>query len=130
MVQKDIENLEDIKFLVDTFYSKVREEVTIGPIFKDVIGNNWEKHLDKMYRFWQTILLDEIAYSGSPFLAHAKLPIHKEHFDIWLQLWKDTLTANFTGQKSTDALWRAERMAEMFQYKLDYMRNNNTTPLI
>lgn len=128
--KRDIESLDDIKLLVDTFYAKVQKDPLIGPIFESVVKGHWDTHLDKMYRFWQTILLDEVAYSGSPFLAHAPLPIHKEHFQAWLILWKETLNEQYEGQKATDALWRAERMAEMFEYKLDYMRNNNTKPLI
>ncbi len=130
MAIRDIENIDDIKFLVDTFYSKVKHNELLGPIFDNVIGTHWSTHLDKMYRFWQTILLDEVAYSGSPFMAHVKLPIHKEHFENWLSLWKETLAEHFSGPKATDALWRAERMGEMFQYKLDHMRKNNTQPLI
>lgn len=128
--KRDIESLDDIKFLVNTFYEKVQKDPLIGPIFEKVVNGHWDTHLDKMYRFWQTILLDEVAYSGSPFLVHAPLPIYKEHFEAWLILWKETLSENYEGQKATDALWRAERMAEMFKYKLEYMRNNHTKPLI
>ena len=130
MPAKDITSLEDIKFLVNTFYLKIQEDELIGPIFNSVIGDRWPIHLDKMYRFWQTILLEEIAYSGSPFLPHAKLPIFKEHFDQWLSIWHETIDANFVGPKAVEAKWRADKMSEMFQYKLDYYRNNPAIPLI
>lgn len=126
----DILKIEDIKMLVDVFYGKVRTNPIIGPIFNNVIGENWEKHLQRMYDFWQTILLDTPAYSGSPFLKHAKLPIDKEHFDTWIALWYQTIDEHFTGEKAKEAKWRADRMSEMFQYKLDYYKNNPAQPLI
>jgi hemoglobin len=37
---------------------------------------------------------------------------------------------NFTGQKAEDVNWRAARMAEMFQYKIEYYRNNPAKPIL
>lgn len=127
---KDIENAEDVVALVDAFYAKVHSDLILSPVFNTVIGNQWDKHLQKMYGFWQTVLLDVQAYSGSPFLAHAKLPIEKVHFERWLSLFHETVDELFVGEKATEAKWRADRMGEMFQYKLDYYKNNPTQPLI
>ena len=116
--------------MVDDFYTKIRENELLGPIFNGVIGDNWPAHLAKMYGFWQTLLLDTPAYSGSPFLKHAKLPIAKEHFDNWMKLFTETVDEHFAGEKANEAKWRAARMSEMFQYKLDYYKNNPAEPLI
>jgi hemoglobin len=129
-LKTDIINLNDIKVLVDNFYTKIRDEKLLGPIFNGVIGDNWPAHLTKMYGFWQTLLLDTPAYSGSPFLKHAKLPIAKEHFDRWMELFNETVDEHFSGAKADEAKWRAARMSEMFQYKLDYLKNNPAEPLI
>lgn len=126
----DILNADDVKLLVDNFYGKVRDNDLLSPIFNNVIKDNWPAHLEKMYGFWQTILLDVQAYNGSPFLKHAKLPIEKEHFDTWISLFNETVDEHFTGEKATEAKWRAARMSEMFQYKLDYYKNNPAQPLI
>ena len=126
----DILTLVDVKLLVDEFYTKIRENQLLAPIFNGVIGEKWPIHLEKMYGFWQTLLLDTPAYSGSPFLKHAKLPIQKEHFDTWMQLFIETIDEHFTGAKADEAKWRAEKMSEMFQYKLDFYRNNTAEPLI
>ena len=126
----DILNADDVKLLVDNFYGKVRDNNLLSPIFNNVIKDNWPAHLEKMYGFWQTILLDVQAYTGSPFLKHAKLPIEREHFDTWISLFNETVDEHFTGEKATEAKWRAARMSEMFQYKLDYYKNNPAKPLI
>ena len=130
MSNADILTLEDVKILVDDFYGKVKENALLSPIFNNVIQDNWQAHLEKMYGFWQTLLLDVQAYSGSPFLKHAKLPISAAHFDTWIGLFNKTVDEHFMGEKATEAKWRAARMSEMFQYKLDYYKNNPAQPLI
>lgn len=127
---RDIETIEDIKKLVNEFYGKVRKDEMLGPVFEDKIGDNWDQHLDKMYRFWQTVLLDEErTYFGNPFMKHAPLPIYKEHFHQWLSYWKETLFANFEGPLTDEALWRAEKMAYVFQVKLNTIRSEGGRPV-
>lgn len=119
----DIKTLDDIKSLVDTFYTKVRKDNFIGPIFNQKIGNQWPAHLERMYRFWQTILLEEHTYSGSPFPPHKHLPIEKEHFGRWMELFTETVDCLFEGKIAEEAKLRAQNMADMFHYKIDYFRS-------
>ncbi len=128
--QKNIVNLEDIKLLVDLFYSKVREDELLAPIFNKVIEDKWPEHLEKMYRFWQTVLLGEHTYYGSPFAPHAYLPISKKHFERWLSLFYLTLDEHFGGEKAEEAKWRADKMAQMFQHKIVYHKNNDSRPIL
>ena len=117
---KKIENIEDIKLMVDTFYNKVREDELLKDIFNNVIQDKWPIHIEKMYRFWQTVLLEEHTYSGSPFVPHAKLPVDKAHFERWLLLFNETIDNLFKGEKAQRAKWQGERMAEMFHHKIQY----------
>lgn len=126
---KEIISIADIRVLVDAFYGKVRKDELLKDIFNNVIGDNWPTHLEKMYRFWQTVLLGEHTYSGMPFPPHAKLPVGKEHFERWLLLFYQTIDEHFEGEKADEAKWRAQKMAEMFHYKIEYFRNNNLSPL-
>lgn len=127
---KEITTLNDIRLLVDSFYAKVREDELLGGIFNNVIQDRWPEHLEKMYRFWQTVLLEDHTYFGSPFAPHAKLPIEKQHFDRWLKLFGETLDEHFSGAKAEEARWRAEKMAEMFQHKIAYFKNNPSKSLL
>lgn len=122
---KDILKLDDVKHLVDSFYAKIREDKLLKEIFNSNIQDRWPQHLEKMYTFWQTVLLSEHTYYGSPFPPHAKMPIDKEHFDRWLQLWFETIDENFTGEIADEAKWRASKMAEMFQFKINYIREKS-----
>ena len=128
-MKNDITHLEDIKQLVDTFYGKVQNDDLIGPIFNGVI-KNWQPHLEKMYTFWQTVLLQEHTYFGSPFPPHAKLPVSPTHFERWLSLWGSTIDSFFEGPKADDAKWRGKAMADMFMAKIEYFRERNAKPLI
>lgn len=125
----DIRSLEDIKLLVDTFYGNVRENELIGPIFNSRLEGRWQMHLEKMYTFWQTVLLNKHTYFGSPFPPHAKMPVEKQHFDTWLSLWHDVVDKHFKGEVADEAKWRGEKMAELFMAKIDYYRNSSATPL-
>ena len=129
-LNKDIQNLDDIKTMVDNFYGKVREDALLKDVFNNVIQDRWPEHLDKMYRFWQTVLLDDHTYYGSPFVPHANLPVERDHFDRWMKLFYETVDGNFAGEKAERAKWQGERMAEMFLSKITYYRNNESIPLI
>lgn len=128
--QTDIQSLEDIQLLVNSFYARVRKNELLGPIFNERIGDRWPEHLEKMYRFWQTVLLEDHTYFGSPFPPHAQLPVDQVHFNTWLQLWHGTIDQYFQGRKADEAKWRGDKMAAMFLHKIDYYRSNNARPLI
>lgn len=123
-LKQDIASINEIIILVNRFYHKVEQDDLLGPIFEKVIDGNWEPHLEKMYGFWETILLDNHSYFGSPFPPHTKLNIGSEHFDRWLQLFKETIEENFDGEKAREAKWRANKMAQIFQHKLNHLERS------
>jgi len=128
--KKELLNLDDIKTLVDSFYGKVRSDELLAPIFNERIRDNWPVHLEKMYRFWQTVLLGEHTYTGTPFPPHANLPVDKSHFEQWLKLFKETLNEQFSGEKAKEAKWRADKMAEMFLLRINYFREQGFKSII
>ncbi|MEI6949723.1 group III truncated hemoglobin [Paraflavisolibacter sp. H34] len=125
MQQQDILNIEDVRRLVDTFYTKVRGDEVLGPIFEERIGDRWAEHLEKMYRFWQTLLLEEHTYFGAPFPPHAQLPVDAPHFERWLQLFHASVDELFAGEKAEEAKWRGRRMAEVFEAKIAYLQRRH-----
>lgn len=116
--KKEISELTDIKNLVDAFYAKVRADTLLGPIFNTRIKDHWDGHLATMYRFWQTVLLGEHTYFGSPFPPHTSLGLQSRHFERWKQLFNGTVDERFVGKKAEEAKSRAEKMAVIFQYKI------------
>jgi hemoglobin len=130
IVRHDIQSIEDIKLLVNTFYDKVRADVLLSPVFNEKINDRWPQHLGKMYSFWQTVLLGEPNYHGSPFPPHATLPVDHAHFEQWLRLFTNTIVDLFSGDKADEALWRANKMAEMFEMKIMYYRDQQVKTLV
>ncbi len=129
-MKTDIKNIDDIKLLVDTFYGNVRKDELLAHIFNNKIEDRWPEHLEKMYRFWQTVLLGDQTYYGSPFVPHAKLPVELVHFEKWLELFDGTVDSLFEGEKASRAKWQGQRMAEMFHSKIEYYRNNPNISLL
>lgn len=127
--RKDIQTIDDIKLLVNTFYDKIKVDLLLGPIFNGVIKDNWPVHLEKMYRFWQTVLMGKHTYYGSPFPPHAQLPVNQKHFDAWLGHWHSTIDQFFEGTKAEEAKWRGDKMAVMFLSKISYYQQKGGVPL-
>lgn len=123
-MKRDIQNIEDIQLMVNTFYERIRENDLLSPIFKDRIENRWPEHLEKMYRFWQTILLEEHTYHGAPFPPHATMPIEERHFVVWVENWTGTVNEFFEGPIAEEAKRRGALMAAIFNSKLDYFKKN------
>jgi hemoglobin len=128
--KNDILNIQDIKVLVDVFYTKVRQDELLSPIFSSIIQNKWSAHLQTMYNFWQTLLLGEKTYYGSPFGPHSKLPVERKHFDRWLKLFFESIDEQFIGAKADEAKTRAEKMSQMFLHKIEYYKNSSATPIV
>lgn len=129
-MKKDITTLDDIKTMVNSFYSQVRENELIGPIFDEVIQDRWGVHLEKMYTFWQTILFEEHTYFGSPFPPHAKLPVEAKHFEQWVSIFNQNMDNLFEGPKAEEAKWRAAKMAQMFQIKIEHIQQSGLKNLV
>jgi hemoglobin len=87
---------DSIAELVDSFYSRIRGDQALGPIFADAIGDDWGPHLDKMRRFWSSVVLATRTYKGNPMMSHLQLPrLTQEDFAQWLQLWTETVACDF-----------------------------------
>jgi hemoglobin len=119
---RDIENRDDIIHLVNTFYTDVKADKTIGNIFTKVVAVDWDAHLPKMYDFWEGILLGGGAFKGNPMQAHIglskKTEMGKGQFDAWQTIWNKTIDTLFEGDKAAEAKLRANNIAQLMLYKI------------
>lgn len=113
-MKKDIENLADIKLLVNAFYDHVKDDELLAPIFKSKITLGWQPHLEIMYRFWNAALFNVREYTGNPFMKHQSLPLHQDHFERWIALFYETIDNLFEGPVVDDAKSKAMTMAHAF----------------
>ncbi len=122
MKPKDIHNRKDIEWLVNHFYEKVKSDPQLGHIFNDVAHVDWEKHLPRMYDFWENIILQTGPYKGNPmtahFRVHAMFPFTREAFQRWLGLFNETLEHHFEGPNTELARQRALSIATVMEMKL------------
>ncbi len=126
---REIETREDVNHLVIRFYSKVREDELIGPIFNTIIAEEkWPHHFEKLTDFWETNLFGKIVYKGNPMLKHAMADqkmaksFSQEHFGRWLQLWFETIDEYFKGEKALKAKTSARKMSTGIFLHIDKSR--------
>ena len=123
---KKLESRKDIELLVNSFYDKVVQDETIGFFFKDIIKVDFQKHLPKMYSFWESILFGQMSYKGNPMAVHFPInhleAMEKHHFAQWLKLWKQTIEENFTGYNADMAINKSENIANLMSYKMEMAR--------
>jgi len=115
----DIRSLVEIKLFVDAFYNKIRKDDLLGPVFAlRIAEEDWPKHLEKMYGFWNTVLFFQKDYRGNPFAKHIGLPVQNAHFKRWVSLFQQTIDENFAGNKAEETKRRAENIAMVFSARL------------
>lgn len=127
MEKKDINTREDVYLLVSSFYTKVRKDNLLGPIFNTAI-KDWDEHLDRLTTFWETSLFMtrklEQKYIGNPMEAHVKVDkdnnhsITELHFGVWLNLWYQTIDELFVGEYADVAKRRARKMGTFLHLKI------------
>ena len=123
---KKLETRADIELLVNRFYEKVADDEKIGFFFNDVAKVSWDRHLPKMYSFWETLLFGQISYKGNPMAMHfpinEKVAIEKHHFEHWIKLWTETVEENFTGEMAETAIYKATNIANLMSHKMEMAR--------
>ncbi len=123
----DIRFREDIELLINTFYGKALKDELISHFFTDFLENSLEEHLQTIYDFWSSILLQEGRYTGMLIPKHIALD-HKsnilpEHMERWKFLFEETLFSLFLGPVANDAMKRVETMSQLMMLKIERGRD-------
>jgi len=101
---------EILQELVHRFYSRVRGDALLGPIFAARV-KDWPPHLERMTAFWSSVALMTGRYHGAPVPAHMGLPITWTHFERWLALFRETANQTCPPAGAAHVIERAERIA-------------------
>ncbi|MEM7381040.1 MAG: group III truncated hemoglobin [Bacteroidota bacterium] len=124
MIQKkEINTRADVQLLVETFYTRIRADEALGPIFNAVI-KDWDGHMVLLTDFWESQLFLVRKYHGNPVKKHQEADDHtgniisQEHFGLWLNLWFKTLDDLFEGERVWIAKNRAQKMSTMLFLKI------------
>ncbi|NSX84140.1 truncated hemoglobin [Agrobacterium tumefaciens] len=81
-----------IDLLVETFYGRVLEHPTLGPVFDARLTGRWPEHMARMKQFWAAVAFKNGGYGGKPVQAHLGIKgMSAELFPQWLALFSATL---------------------------------------
>jgi truncated hemoglobin YjbI/tellurite resistance-related uncharacterized protein len=112
---------QQLTALVDRFYARVRLDPLIGPVFNGAVGD-WPSHLEKLGRFWSSVMLTTGRYKGNPVAEHLKHvdTITPEMFERWLALWRETTADMLSPSVASQLQARADRIAESLQLAIRF----------
>ncbi|MFN8238138.1 MAG: group III truncated hemoglobin [Chitinophagales bacterium] len=129
-MKQDISTRQDIDTLVKLFYDKLLQDEILQTIFRETVLSHLEKHLTIIANFWDSILLDADVYRGNVTEKHIALdqrfPLNEKEFNQWLFLWKQTIDELFAGEKAEMAKFRAQSIADIMRYKIDFLNKNKS----
>lgn len=119
---KDIQSKEDLLFLMNQFYNKLVIDPVVGYIFTDVAKIDLEKHLPVLADFWEQALFHRGSYKNNVLQIHhdlhLKSALKKEHFDVWLNHFNQSVDKNFMGENAEKIKTKALSIATVMQMKV------------
>ena len=109
-------SLDHVERLVDEFYTRVRSDEVLGPIFEHRV-TDWPLHLERMVLFWRAVLRSEPTFTMSPrggpaALHRAISELGHEHFERWLEVFGEVVDAIFEPRTGVEVKLAAERIAD------------------
>ena len=109
-----------VRQVIDAFYAKVRRDPDLGPVFEDIIRDDWPSHVERICAFWLTATRLGRGYEGRAFM-----PAHLRHATIrasqlpqWLRLFRETAHELCPPAGADVLIDIAERMAESIRLGL------------
>jgi len=99
-----------ISRLVDEFYTRIRADALLGPIFTAHVAD-WDAHLVRLKQFWRSVLHSSGEFTGNPMRTHMALPpLGRAHFAHWLDLFYATLADIGAGTAAAAEVGKRARM--------------------
>jgi len=121
---KDIENKEDLTFLMEAFYSKMLQDKEVGYIFTEVAQLNLKTHLPLITDFWNNAIFHSGGYKNNVAQIHKNINekenLTPDHFKRWLFLLDETINEHFSGENSEKMKLRASQVGMTIQAKLGH----------
>jgi hemoglobin len=125
--KSDIATREDLEQVLTAFYQQVFRDDVISHFFTTVIPLDMAHHLPVITDFWEAVVFNKHSYSKNVMAVHQHIhhlsEIKKEHLDLWVQLFTQTIDAQFSGSKTELMKQRAASIATLMHMKLSHPRN-------
>lgn len=121
MAKKDIQGREDIRVLMEAFYTRLLADPSISYLFTDVAKIDMMEHIPVLVDFWDSVLFQSDSYRKNAMQPHMVLhqqsPLQKHHFQTWLSHFNSTVDELFEGETAFLAKQRARSIATMIELK-------------
>ena len=128
LVPDDLDE-EMVGVVVAAFYAKARRDEVIGPVFNRVVAAEaWPEHIQTITDFWSSMLLGTRRYMGRPMPKHLVIPeLQDEHFQRWLNLFRETAEELCPPHIAALFVDRAERIGYNFRVRIAQFRGQDPT---
>lgn len=112
----------EVAALVSAFYSRVREDPVLGPVFETHVAD-WDEHLQRLGDFWVSVAYKAGRYAGNPLQVHRALgALDAGHFRRWLELWEQTVRDRVESPIGPGLVLNARRMGQAMLSRLEQDR--------
>ena len=102
---------ESVARLVDRFYTLVRSDDRLAPIFNNAIAD-WDAHLGAMRDFWSAVLTGTDRYHGCVMSAHFGLPMEAPDLDRFLDLFRPVANETLPPPAAVNAIKVSEAIID------------------
>jgi hemoglobin len=117
-------NRTSITTLVDDFYTDIRRDSLLQPVFDSAVGTNWGPHLERMVDFWCSVMLASSDFRDKVCGTHMQLQgIEANHFRRWLSLFETHVQRLFPVEVAEET----RRIAASLPYGLFWPRRRGLT---
>ncbi|MEP1230359.1 MAG: group III truncated hemoglobin [Litorimonas sp.] len=112
----------DIKRFVESFYTAIRQDPILAPIFATKTSHDaWDKHIEHITDFWSSVLLKTQRFTGNPLQKHIGVSgITPAHFTHWLSLFHTIAKKKLTPEQADIIHKMAQRIAQSLQMGLAF----------
>ena len=118
----DIENQQDLYFMVAEFYKNLLADTKIAYIFTDLVKIKIEEHLPILVTFWSQMIFGTGGYTNNLTDIHLKVDqmehLTPELFEIWISHFNETLDENFNGKNADEIKHQAQNLSIILQIKI------------
>jgi len=113
-------NKENIRAMVDRFYSQILKDDLIADFFIEALGDEmitdaWQTHLNLLSDFWASTILGDASYTGEPLKPHLDMEgLERVAFERWLALFFETVDKVYAKEPAALFKRRSEAIANNF----------------
>ncbi|MEL7120878.1 MAG: group III truncated hemoglobin [Bacteroidota bacterium] len=122
-MKSDLQNRDEIKVLVHSFYEKLLEDRMLKHFFLEVAQISLSEHLPIIVDFWESVLFKVGKYNRNTMQVHLDLHmeerINKAQIEQWLKLFNETVDEFYEGPNADKAKNSAKSIAIIIKMKID-----------